>query len=122
MRGLVPYEYNPALDELELPDKEDLSHDPASHEHRKTNFPWRGILNVAVLVSLILVLLCLFVFYPVPSFCNEARNSKIDENTPINGTGSSFLPSSLRPFSPKLYLRFCSPRLGPRYLPDAQPH
>ncbi|KAF5372313.1 hypothetical protein D9615_009226 [Tricholomella constricta] len=89
-RGLVPYEYDPALDELEPPDEEDLLHDPAARGHRKTRFPWRGLLNVAVLLLLVLGLLCLFVFYPVLTFYrNEARNAKIDGNIRINATGQA---------------------------------
>ncbi|KAG6808804.1 hypothetical protein H0H87_012518, partial [Tephrocybe sp. NHM501043] len=49
-RGLVPYEYNPAMDEMEPLDEEDLLHDPESKGHRRTRFPWRGILNILVLV------------------------------------------------------------------------
>ncbi|KAG6886660.1 hypothetical protein C0992_002913, partial [Termitomyces sp. T32_za158] len=87
---LVAYEYDPGPDELEPADEEDLIHDPAVHGVRKTRFPWRGILNVAVLVGLVLALLCLFVFYPVLTFYrNEARNSRIDGNIRINGTGQA---------------------------------
>ncbi|GLB40793.1 putative glycoside hydrolase family 16 protein [Lyophyllum shimeji] len=89
-RGLVPYEYDPAVDEMEPPDEEDFLHDPNVKGVRKTNFPWRGILNVAVLLGLILALLCLFVFYPVLTFYrNEARNQKIDGNIRINATGQA---------------------------------
>ncbi|KAG6898818.1 hypothetical protein C0993_003928, partial [Termitomyces sp. T159_Od127] len=84
---LVAYEYDPGPDELEPADEEDLMHDPTVHGVHKTGFPWRGILNVAVLVGLVLGLLCLFVFYPVLTFYrNEARNSRIDGNIRINGT------------------------------------
>ncbi|KAF8066469.1 beta-glucan synthesis-associated protein-domain-containing protein [Lyophyllum atratum] len=89
-RGLVPYEYDPALDEMEPPDEEDFLHDPEAKGHRKTRFPWRGLLNVAVLVGLIAALLCLFVFYPVLTFYrNAARNNKIDGNIRINATGQA---------------------------------
>ncbi|KAG6860572.1 hypothetical protein C0995_009717 [Termitomyces sp. Mi166 len=87
---LVPYEYDPAADELEPADEEDMMHDPAVHGVRKTRFPWRGILNITVLVGLILALLCLFVFYPVLTFYrDEARNSRIDGNIRINATGQA---------------------------------
>ncbi|KAG6825851.1 hypothetical protein H0H92_002186 [Tricholoma furcatifolium] len=89
-RVLVPYEYDPALDEMEPADEEDFLHDPAVHGHRKTRFPWRGVLNVAMLLGLIGALLCLFVFYPVLTFYrNEARNAKIDGNIRINATGQA---------------------------------
>ncbi|KAG5337576.1 hypothetical protein J132_01609 [Termitomyces sp. J132] len=87
---LVAYEYDPAADEMEPADEEDLMHDPGAHGVRKSRFPWRGLLNVTVLVVLVLALLCLFVFYPVLTFYrNEARNSRIDGNIRINATGQA---------------------------------
>ncbi|KAG6886734.1 hypothetical protein C0995_005352 [Termitomyces sp. Mi166 len=87
---LVPYEYDPTADELELADEEDMIHDPAVHGVRKTRFPWRGILNITVLMGLILALLCLFVVYPVLTFYgDEARNCRIDGNIRINATGQA---------------------------------
>ncbi len=60
------------------------------HPGLKRAFPWRGILNVAVLIILILALLCLFIFYPVLTFYqNSARNLKIDGNIRINATGQA---------------------------------
>ncbi|KAG5652377.1 hypothetical protein H0H81_005207 [Sphagnurus paluster] len=89
-RGLVPYEYDPAMDEMATPDDEDFLHDPKTTGFRKSTFPWRGVMNVAVLIFLILALLCLFVFYPVLTFYrNEARNSRIDGNIRINATGQA---------------------------------
>lgn len=89
-RGLVPYAYDPALDDLDPIDDEDLLHDPKEGKSRlRTHaFPWRGLLNVAVLVGLILGLLCLFVFYPVLTFFRDkGRDAKIDGNIRINATG-----------------------------------
>ncbi|KAJ8496348.1 hypothetical protein ONZ45_g12486 [Pleurotus djamor] len=97
-RGLVPYAYDPASDELEPPDEEDMLHDPnnktwgtAGGRHpMKKSFPWRGLINVAVLILLILALLCLFIFYPVLDFFrNDARNTAIDGNIRINATGQA---------------------------------
>ncbi|KAG2004925.1 beta-glucan synthesis-associated protein KRE6 [Coprinopsis cinerea AmutBmut pab1-1] len=93
-RGLVPYVYDPTTDENDPPDDEDLLHDPDSKEfftkHGKREFPWRGVLNVTVLCTLILGLLCLFVFYPVLSaYRNSERDKKIEGNLRINGTGQS---------------------------------
>ncbi|KAJ8694351.1 hypothetical protein PTI98_009275 [Pleurotus ostreatus] len=99
-RGLVPYAYDPASDELEPPDEEDMLHDPDDkawiggggkrHPDLKRAFPWRGILNIAVLIILILALLCLFIFYPVLTFYqNSARNLKIDGNIRINAIGQA---------------------------------
>lgn len=93
IRGLVPYAYDPASDEMEPPDAEDYLHDPKSKggfKGDKGEFPWRGILNVAVLLLLVLGLLILFIFYPVLTFYrNAARNSAIDGNIRINATGQS---------------------------------
>ncbi|KAJ7498598.1 beta-glucan synthesis-associated [Mycena latifolia] len=82
-RGLVPYAYDPALDELDPPDEEDFLHDPsykggkdgyqgARQFKRRHSFPWRGLANVGVLLILILALLALFISYPVISFFHNA--------------------------------------------------
>ena len=120
VRGLVPYAYDPSGDENEPMDEEDLLHDPRAYAAYKAgglpkskggstippgkrhshSFPWRGIANVSVLVSLILGLLCLFIFYPVMTFYrDEARNNAIQGNVRVNATGVysfflSFLSSS----------------------------
>lgn len=97
-RGLVPYAYDPSLDEMEPPDAEDYLHDPKSKggfKGDKGEFPWRGILNVAVLLLIVLGLLILFIFYPVLTFYrNAARNNAIDGNIRINATGASLLLQS----------------------------
>jgi len=108
VRGLIPYAYDPSGDENEPMDEEDLLHDPRAYAAYKAeglpkskggstippgkrhshSFPWRGIANVSVLVSLILGLLCLFIFYPVMTFYrDEARNNAIQGNVRVNGTG-----------------------------------
>ncbi|KAH6901573.1 beta-glucan synthesis-associated protein-domain-containing protein [Coprinopsis sp. MPI-PUGE-AT-0042] len=91
-RGLIPYEYDPAVDELGPPDEEDLLHDPDAKMKRdgRRELPWRGIANVTVLVVLILGLLCLFVFYPVLTAIRDRDWNRIMEsNLRINGTGQS---------------------------------
>lgn len=111
-RGLVPYAYDPAVDEMGPIDDEDLLHDPQSDIRlSKKYFPWRGILNVIVLISLTLGLLSLFVFYPVFLFYrDEARHQRIEGNLRINGTGMVslflyFFDRMLRIFLPKAKLR-----------------
>ncbi|KDR79505.1 hypothetical protein GALMADRAFT_1243340 [Galerina marginata CBS 339.88] len=130
VRGLVPYAYDPALDESEPFDEEDLLHDPNPNAHlsqkyrglggggsggkggekgrgaagkggkgakgrpmmnwEKKSFPWRGIVNMSVLLILVLGLLCLFVFYPVLTFYRDAaRNNAIEGNIRINSTGQA---------------------------------
>ena len=89
-RGLVPYAYDPAIDDNEPPDAEDVLHDPSDMKSGKSSLAWRGFLNVGVLLLLILALVILFVFYPVLSYYrNYARNLAIDGNIRINGTGQA---------------------------------
>lgn len=97
-RGLVPYAYDPALDESDPPDEEDFLHDPAykgkdgyqaagKFKHRKS-FPWRGLANVGLLILVVLALLALFISYPVVQFFKTAPViNAIDGNLHINGTG-----------------------------------
>ena len=95
IKRLVPYAYDPALDEMEPQDAEDYLHDPKSKgrfKGDKGEFLWRGILNVVVLRLLVLGLLILFIFYPVLTFYqNATRNNAIDGNIRINATGASSL-------------------------------
>jgi hypothetical protein len=58
-RGLVPYAYDPAVDDKE---PEDVLHDPEGKGKPSSALPWRGFLNVGVLLVLISGLLCLFIF------------------------------------------------------------
>lgn len=89
-RGLVPYAYDPAVDDKEPPDEEDIMHDPSDMSSEKSSLALRGFLNVGVLLLLILALIILFVFYPVLSYYrNYARNLAIDGNIRINGTGQA---------------------------------
>ncbi|KAJ7087387.1 beta-glucan synthesis-associated [Mycena crocata] len=99
-RGLVPYAYDPALDELDPPDEEDFLHDPTYNtkggyqgsrkfKHRNS-FPWRGVANVGLLLMVILALLALFISYPVVSFFNnEPFNALVDGNIRVNSTGQA---------------------------------
>ncbi|KAJ7437784.1 beta-glucan synthesis-associated [Mycena galericulata] len=105
-RGLVPYAYDPALDELDPPDEEDFLHDPAykdksgyqgarKFKHR-SSFPWRGVANVGVLLLMILALLALFISYPVITFfTTQPINNLIDGNIRVNSTGQvAVLPNT----------------------------
>ncbi|KAJ6475256.1 beta-glucan synthesis-associated [Mycena vitilis] len=97
-RGLVPYAYDPALDELDPPDEEDFLHDPSykgkdgyqaagKFKHRHS-FPWRGVFNVGLLILVILALLALFISYPVVNFFETEPFTKlIDGNIHVNGSG-----------------------------------
>ncbi|KAJ6527706.1 beta-glucan synthesis-associated protein-domain-containing protein [Mycena capillaripes] len=103
-RGLVPYEYDPAADELDPPDEEDDLHDPKSKDgyHAlprfkfRNSFPWRGVANIGVLLLLVLALLALFISYPVVSyFQNRLTTDLIDSNIRVNQTGQvAVLPNT----------------------------
>ncbi|KAI5115630.1 hypothetical protein M0805_000612 [Coniferiporia weirii] len=86
-RGMVPYIYDPELDDDKILDADDELHridDPSF------SWSWRGLANVGLLLLLISALLCLFILYPVLIFVqNNARNLAIDNNIHINGTGQS---------------------------------
>ncbi|KAF8188985.1 beta-glucan synthesis-associated [Pholiota molesta] len=91
VRGLVPYAYDPTADDGEL-DDEDWLHDPGASltDKHSPSFPWRGLVNVAMLLALLLALLCLFIVYPVLTFYrDERRNSAIEGNVRINATGQA---------------------------------
>ncbi|KAK2459278.1 hypothetical protein APHAL10511_008699 [Amanita phalloides] len=90
--ALIPYEYDPSVDQMEPPDDEDLLHDPRSDLYLKADnaMPWRGILNVGLLILIIIGLLTLFIFYPVYSWYHDlAKFAGLTGNLRINGTGQS---------------------------------
>jgi hypothetical protein len=82
----VPYVYDPGLD-LDEPEEEDPLHDPNA-DATPNSFPFRGLLNVSVLLLLILALLCLFIIYPVVSYLHDRNQSDaITGNVLVNATG-----------------------------------
>jgi hypothetical protein len=81
--GLVPHEYNPALDELDPGRRGEFV--AQKGKVRQNTFAWRGLMNVTVLLLLISGMLALFVFYPVFQFYRDKqRNGLIDGNIRIN--------------------------------------
>ncbi|KDQ52324.1 glycoside hydrolase family 16 protein [Jaapia argillacea MUCL 33604] len=93
-RGLVPYAYDPALDEKDGPEDDDPLHDnDVEMQNEKMGmvcWSWRGFMNVGLLVILVAALLCLFVFYPVLEFFRtNSRNLAISENLQVNTTGQA---------------------------------
>ncbi|KAJ7368679.1 beta-glucan synthesis-associated [Mycena albidolilacea] len=106
MSGMVPYAYDPALDELDPPDEEDFLHDPsaktkdgyqAARKFKYQNsFPWRGVVNVVMLIIVVLALLALFISYPVITYFQDRPVSKlIDGNIRVNSTGQvAVLPNT----------------------------
>ncbi|KAF9477276.1 beta-glucan synthesis-associated [Pholiota conissans] len=117
VRGLVPYAYDPTVDDNEI-DDDDWLHDPGeslTDKNAKTaynrkggshSFPWRGVVNISMLVALLLALLCLFIFYPVLTFYrDEKRNEAIEGNVRINATGQApvlfQMPDAIDPDTPE---------------------
>ncbi|KAK7054157.1 beta-glucan synthesis-associated protein-domain-containing protein [Favolaschia claudopus] len=104
--GLVPYAYDPALDELDPLDEEDDLHDPTFKNRQgystavkfkyQSSFPWRGVANVGVLILLVLALLALFISYPVISdIQSRPLANLIDGNIRVNKTGQvAVLPNT----------------------------
>jgi hypothetical protein len=87
VRGLIPYAYDPSGDENEpmdfvtrplrrtkLAKSKGGSTIPPGKRHSHS-FPWRGIANVSVLVSLILGLLCLIIVYPVMRLYRDEKGN-----------------------------------------------
>lgn len=91
--GLVPYEYDPTHDQLDPPDDEDQLHDPRSDIYLKADgnaMPWRGILNVGLLILIILGLLTLFIFYPVYTWYTQLSKYAAEANNiRVNSTGTA---------------------------------
>lgn len=84
-RGMVPYVYDPALDDDKIVDADDELHRIEDPHFRLS---WRGIANIGLLVALIAALLCLFILYPVVIFVRDrSRNVAIESNIHINSTG-----------------------------------
>jgi len=78
--GLVPYVYDPSLEDQEK-DDDDTLHDMESIDKPSPFFATRGVLNLGVLALLIVTLLTLFIAYPVITYVhgNNAQNIFLDE-------------------------------------------
>ncbi len=79
--GLVPYVYDPSVDEQAATDEEDLLHLPDAVDKPTSLLTSRGILNLGVLTLLIGSLLALFIAYPVITYVrNNLHNIFLEEN------------------------------------------
>ena len=88
-RGLIAYAWDPELEELEPNTEEDALHDP-TQKSGSTNSPWRGVLNLGVLIFLVMAMLSLFVVYPaVMAVSDDGRERRITMNPRINSTGQA---------------------------------
>ena len=78
--GLVPYVYDPSLEDQEK-DDDDTLHDMESIDKPSSIFGTRGVLNLGVLALLIVTLLTLFIAYPVITYVHggNAQNLFLDE-------------------------------------------
>lgn len=86
--ALVPYAYEPALDDFGDDDDEDGL--KALQVGETDSFPWRGLANVSFLVVIILALLLLFAFYPALSYYRMAgRMEAVAGNVQVNNTGQT---------------------------------
>lgn len=86
-RGMVPYLYEPELDDGKNFDADDELH---RIEDPTFSWSWRGIANFGLLLILIGALLCLFILYPVLYFLrNNTRLLAIDNNVHVNSTGQA---------------------------------
>ena len=71
-------------------EQEDVLHDLEGKSKASMVLPWRGFINVGVLIMLILGLLYLFIFYPILMFTqNNVHNLTIDGNIHINAMGQA---------------------------------
>ena len=85
---LVPYDYDPATDDKEPLNKDDLLHAPDGNGKPSLTLTWGGFLNMGVLLMLISSLLCLILFYSVlTSLWNTAHNLAIDGNIQVHVMG-----------------------------------
>ena len=83
-RGVIPYVYDPDLDDGGPEDDFMKLEDPGF------TWSWRGFANFGLLITLIIALLCLFIAYPVIYFVtNDDRLNAIDNNIHINATGQN---------------------------------
>lgn len=85
--GVVPYAYDPGLDNDDL-EEEDTA---LLYDKDVTNiFTWRGLSNLGTLVLIVAGLLGIFVAYPVVIFSRGfARNKLIVDNPRINSSGQA---------------------------------
>ncbi|KAH9006339.1 beta-glucan synthesis-associated [Lactarius hatsudake] len=102
--GLVPYVYDPSVDDQAATDEEDLLHEPDSIDKPSSLLAARGILNVGVLILLVVSLLALFIAYPVITYVNgNSHNIFLDEtggNTVTVPPSAFALPQLIDPETP----------------------
>ncbi|KAG8857397.1 hypothetical protein FRB91_011413 [Serendipita sp. 411] len=101
--AFLAYEYDPSLD-LELPDDaEDVLHNPDPPDKKEPvgSFTFRGLCNILMVVLIPLILITLFVLYPVISyFDSNARSSFVagtDHGTNPQGGNSPTVSTTRGP-------------------------
>jgi hypothetical protein len=105
--GLVPYAWDPTMDDQENTDEDDLLHGPESADKPPSFLNSRSVLNLGVLVLLIGALLGLFIALPVVSyvddnartvFLSETGSNTIDNDKPQDAHA---VPSLIDPDTPE---------------------
>lgn len=102
--AFLPYEYDPSWDQDLPDDAEDALHRPdePGKKERIGGFNLRGACNIFVMVTILLLLITLFVAYPVISYYD--RNSRTSlfvgtDNGSTSGNDDSETPNSDNPRS-----------------------
>ncbi|KAF9529516.1 hypothetical protein CPB83DRAFT_905922 [Crepidotus variabilis] len=91
MRGPMAYAYDPSADMNRPVDEEDRLHDPNARGYHDNSFPWRGVVNVAALVLMLIGMMALFLFYPIYTHYGDAdRNERIQQIIDTNGMSKPF--------------------------------
>ncbi|KAI0002450.1 concanavalin A-like lectin/glucanase [Russula compacta] len=94
--GLVPYAWDPSVDDQDGADEDDPLHDGPESDDKAVSFlNRRSILNLGVLVVLISALLALFIALPVVTFVEDSNhNTFFEESSTSNNiqVPRSYLP------------------------------
>lgn len=95
MRGPIAYAYDPSTDMNRPVDDEDRLHDPNARGLHDHSFPWRGVVNVATLILLLLGMMTLFLFYPIYTHYGDVnRFEQMQEIIDTDGMSKPYLSLS----------------------------
>jgi len=102
--GLVPYAWDPTLDDQDGPEEDDPLHRPEFLDKPPPVLNHRSILNVGVLLLLVGSLLVLFIVYPVVTFIENGSNllfleEEIAANTNTDVPQTDYPESDIQPRS-----------------------
>lgn len=102
-----PYALFGLYDRLDGPvDEDDFIHEPGAQNVKIEGTSWRGVMNVAVLSTIIIGIIALFAGYPI--IYHYTHNNYSWETIHINGTGQIpvlfGMPSMVDPATPSQFL------------------